>query len=72
MNHHATIRRGHISEDGFSELYNLGPLMKGTIQIRFIDEWVYLPSPSRRLLTSFADGDRKKPASMEEAFSRSS
>ncbi|KAJ9122361.1 hypothetical protein QFC22_001783 [Naganishia vaughanmartiniae] len=39
MNHQATIRRGHISEDGFSELYNLGPLMKGTIQIRFIDEW---------------------------------
>lgn len=38
MNHQATIRRGHISEDGFSELYNLGPLMKGTIQIRFIDE----------------------------------
>lgn len=40
MNHQATIRRGHISEDGFSELYNLGPLMKGTIQIRFIDEYV--------------------------------
>lgn len=46
MNHQATIRRGHISEDGFSELYNLGPLMKGTIQIRFIDEWVYIGNVS--------------------------
>jgi len=37
--HRATIRRGNISEDGFKELDKLGPLLKGTVEVRFIDEW---------------------------------
>ncbi len=36
--HQAIIRRGHISEDGFKELDKLGPMLKGTVQVRFIDE----------------------------------
>lgn len=39
MRHRATIRRGKISEDGFDELDKLGPMLKGTIEIQFIDEW---------------------------------
>lgn len=38
MRHRATIRRGKISEDGYRELDKLGPMLKGTIEIQFIDE----------------------------------
>jgi ubiquitin-protein ligase E3 C len=36
--HQATIRRTNISEDGFKELDKLGPLLKGTVEVRFIDK----------------------------------
>lgn len=34
------IRRDHLAEDGFRQLNDLGPYMKGTIYIKFYDEWV--------------------------------
>lgn len=39
MNHLVTIRRKNLSEDSFRELNKLGPAIKGTIQIIFLDEW---------------------------------
>jgi hypothetical protein len=36
--HTATIRRTHLSTDSFREFNKLGPALKGSIQIVFLDE----------------------------------
>ena len=36
--HRAVVRRGHIAEDGFAHLNGLGPALKDTIEIAFIDQ----------------------------------
>ncbi len=40
----ARIRRTNLSEDGFRELDKLGPLLKTTIQIEFVDQWGQIES----------------------------
>ncbi|RSH92214.1 hypothetical protein EHS25_008629 [Saitozyma podzolica] len=37
--HQATIHRTSLAEDGFRQLNGLGPALKGTIEISFIDKW---------------------------------
>lgn len=37
--HRATIRRGHIAEDGMAKLNGLGPSLKEPLEIVFIDQW---------------------------------
>lgn len=37
--HRATIRRGHIAEDGMAQLYALGPRLKEPLEIVFVDQW---------------------------------
>ncbi|MBW0472869.1 hypothetical protein O181_012584 [Austropuccinia psidii MF-1] len=37
--HKASIRRNHVSEDGFLHLGTLGPKLKETIEIKFIDQY---------------------------------
>ncbi|KAL1411472.1 ubiquitin-protein ligase (E3) [Vanrija albida] len=37
--HRATIRRTNLAEDGFRQLNRLGPALKGTIEISFVDKW---------------------------------
>lgn len=37
--HKATIRRGHVAEDGFDHLGSLGAAFKERVSITFIDEW---------------------------------
>lgn len=36
--HRAVVRRGHIAEDGFAHLNGLGPALKDTIEIAFVDQ----------------------------------
>lgn len=38
LQHQATIRRTHLSEDSFREFNKLGKALKGSIQITFLDE----------------------------------
>jgi len=40
----ATIRRETLAEDGFRQLNNEGPRLRGRIQITFIDQYVQLLS----------------------------
>jgi len=40
MRYGATIHRTSLAEDGFRQLNSLGPALKGTISITFIDQWV--------------------------------
>lgn len=35
----ATIRRGHVAEDGMAQLYALGSRLKEPLEIVFIDQW---------------------------------
>lgn len=37
--HKASIRRNHVSEDGFTHLNTLGPRLKETVEIKFIDQY---------------------------------
>jgi ubiquitin-protein ligase E3 C len=37
--HKAVVRRGFVAQDGFDHLGELGPEMKGKVQITFIDQW---------------------------------
>ena len=37
--HPIKIRRGHIAEDGFAQLNQLGPRLKDRIEITFFDQW---------------------------------
>lgn len=35
----AKIRRDHVTQDGFDELSNLGPALKGRVDITFVDQY---------------------------------
>lgn len=39
VRHRATIRRSDLAHDGFRQLNDVGPLLKGTIEITFVDQW---------------------------------